>query len=506
MSVIPPLRLRTVQRDLLVAAGVLVPVLVLAVATPAAGFEVDSPSARVALETLRLCVVGVTAGILALPFAQHGSVVRNAFVAALAVIAAASALLGVLPPVLAEVTGEAPIPADRFSPWLASRYLAGLLFVSAGAQWPRLGLRAYVWGALGVFAGATALLVVVTPPAPHLGDPWLLASLELPPLLLFGFGSWLASRLALRSGAPLERWLSLSLLVGVFTQLAAIRQPEALGPVVTTTDLLRVLSTVLLLIGAAAQARQLSRDRVRVVRLQRAELEEREAMVAALSGYVAREEMFRSIVHHELATPVATMRAYAHVLAGASSDDERWRAALSGLVAEAEQLDALIGRVDELRDLEEADFSCTLRPVRALPLLRELARFTTALPGRHQVRIDADDVRVTVDPVRLGQALRNIAANAVRYSPDGGRIDLLGEAVGTDRYRLIVADRGIGLDGHDPGGLLAFAGRGRNVDGTEGAGIGLYIARRIAEAHGGRITMEPNEPTGTRVAIEVARA
>jgi signal transduction histidine kinase len=505
MTVIPPPRPRTVHHELLIGLGALVPLLVLSIA-PATRVAVDSPSGRVALEALRLCVLGGTAGILALPFAQLRSVARNAFVAALAVMAAASLLLGVLPPVLAEVTGRATLAADRFWPWLASRYLAGLLFVSAGAQWPRLSLRTYVAGSLGLFAALTALAAASAPPAPRVGGSWQLISLELPPLLLFGFGAWLASRLAQRSGAPLERWLSLSLLVGVFTQLAAIRQPEVLGPVVTTTDLLRMLSTLLLLIGAAAQTRQLSRERARVVRLQRAELEEREAMVDALSGYVAREEMFRSIVHHELATPVATMRAYAHVLDGTVPGDDRWRQALAGLMAEADQLDALIGRIHELRDLEDADFTCTLRPVRALPLLREVARFATALPGRHQVRVDADDVRVSVDPVRLGQALRNVAANAVRYSPDGGSIDLRGVAVDAERYRLVVADRGIGLDGHDPGALLAFAGRGGNVAGTEGTGIGLYIARRIAEAHGGRITIEPNEPTGAKVAIEVARA
>jgi signal transduction histidine kinase len=69
----------------------------------------------------------------------------------------------------------------------------------------------------------------------------------------------------------------------------------------------------------------------------------------------------------------------------------------------------------------------------------------------------------------------------------------------------VVADQGMGIDADDTATLLAFAGRGRNADGVEGAGIGLYIARRIAEAHKGHIAIEPGEPIGTRVTIEVDR-
>ncbi len=467
---------------------------------PGLQLAVDSPSARVALEALRLCVVGFAALILGLPAEQHPSIARNAFVAALVVIAAASALLGVVPSVAAEILGTTPAGVDRFYPWLASRYIAGLLFVSAGLQWPRLSLRAYVVASLLLLAAAELALFDVTAPRRALG-----ASLEVPPLLLFALGAWLAARRAARSGAPLERWLALALLVGTFTQLQAIRQPEILGSVVTTTDVLRMISTLLLLIGAASQVRQMSRDSVGTVHLQRRDLEERDALVNALGGYVAREEAFRAVVHHELATPVATIRAYAHVLRSAPPADDRWTNALGGIVSEAEQLHALIGRVDELRDLELGAFSCTLRPVRALPLLRDIARFATTLSGQHHVHVRADDLRINADPVRLGQALRNVAANAVRYSPDGGRIDLIGEAVGADRYRLVVVDQGVGVDVDETGAVLAFAGRGRNAAAVEGRGIGLFIARRIAEAHNGHIDIEPNEPIGTRVSIEVER-
>jgi signal transduction histidine kinase len=496
-----------------VVAAVLTAALGLTFVVPSAQIAVDSPSARIAVEMLRLCAVGFAAVILGLPYQQHRSVVRNAFVAALAVIAASSAAVGIVPRVVAEVAGVRWDPELGFYPWLASRYLAGLLFVSAGLEWPRLGLRSFVLVGLGALAVIDGILITADLPT-RLGltagevdtgmDLSWLVSLEIPPLLLFALGAWLAARLAVRSGAPLERWLALSLLVGVFTQIQAIRQPELLDSTVTTTDLLRTLSTVSLLVGAALQVHQLSRNRAAVLRLQRKDLQERDDMVNTLSSYVAREEAFRSVVSHELATPVATIQAYAHVLRR-SRDDQRWRAALDGLVNEAEQLQALIGRVDEMRELEGGDFSCTLRPVRALPLLRDLARFANALPGDHEVVVRAADLRINADPVRLGQALRNVVTNAIRYSPEGGQIEITGEAVDSDRYRIGLADEGVGIAAADGELLVSFAQRGDNVEGIAGSGIGLYVTRRIVDAHGGRLEIAPNEPVGTRVVIEVER-
>jgi signal transduction histidine kinase len=498
-------RQRVVWRGLVATAAVLGLAWLVTLAVPDVRIAVVSPSLRVALETLRLCVVGLTALVLALPHAQQRSVVRSAFVAALTVIAASSALLGVLPNIISESVGTDVPDVEPFYPWLASRYVAGALFVCAGVQWPRARMRVYVTVALAAFILLGTALSASLPPVDDTADGaamWLI-SLELPPLVLFAFGAWLAARHAAADGSALERWLALSLLVGAFTQLQAIRQPEVLGPLVTGTDLLRMISTALLLVGAMAQVRQMSRDRVSVMRMQRHELDQRDVMVRELARYVSREETFRAVVHHELATPVATIRAYAHVLDHAGADDARRRDALVGLLAETSRLHELIGRIDELRALESADLRCNLRPVRALPLLQEVARYIRALPGPHHVEVRAEEARMLADPVRIGQALRNVATNAVRYSPDGGRIAIIGAVVDDDRYHLTVVDEGIGIDPDAVGTLLAYAGRGDNVATIDGAGIGLYVARRIAEAHDGRLTIEPNPPVGTRVTIEV---
>ena len=77
---------RLVTRDMTVVAVALTAVLTITLIDPDAQFAVDSPAARIAIEMLRLCAVGFAAVILGLPYQQHRSVVRNAFVAALAVI------------------------------------------------------------------------------------------------------------------------------------------------------------------------------------------------------------------------------------------------------------------------------------------------------------------------------------------------------------------------------------------------------------------------------------
>jgi signal transduction histidine kinase len=101
-----------------------------------------------------------------------------------------------------------------------------------------------------------------------------------------------------------------------------------------------------------------------------------------------------------------------------------------------------------------------------------------------------------VDPDRIRQALRNLIENAIRHTPQGGRVDVSVETV-DGMYRVAVADTGPGF----PTGFIGRAfdpfvrmdlGRSRRDGGT---GLGLAIVKAITEAHGGSVAAE-NRPTG----------
>ncbi len=96
---------------------------------------------------------------------------------------------------------------------------------------------------------------------------------------------------------------------------------------------------------------------------------------------------------------------------------------------------------------------------------------------------------VIVDPDRLHQALSNLVANALRHTPAGGRITLSAERA-AGGVELVVADTGAGIDAADLPFIFDRFWRGDRARGRGGSGLGLPIARRLVEAHGGAITVD----------------
>lgn len=105
---------------------------------------------------------------------------------------------------------------------------------------------------------------------------------------------------------------------------------------------------------------------------------------------------------------------------------------------------------------------------------------------------------VHADPERIGQVLRNLVGNAGKHTPSGTRIELRARRDGT-RVRIEVADTGPGIPQEDLGRIFEKFGRGRDVEGRRvpGVGLGLYLSRRIIQAHGGTITITSCEGEGS---------
>lgn len=505
--------LRRVQLTTAVVAGTGTLVVAL---VPGVARSISSPDMRVALEVLALCAVLFAAVILSLPADADVRPARNAFVSGLAVLALSNVIFTVWP-----MVAGSRIAIDQglaYYPWLAARYVAGLLFIAAGLERPRLGLATYVACAVGLLAavdfalvavpgelpvpvtivgtGASASIVVTAPLANLL--------LQSVPAVLFAIGAILAGRLHVRSGAPAYLWLSVSLIVQVFAQINELLAPAFLGPVITSADGFRVVAVILLLVAAIHQLAYLYRDRTATVRAQQRDLSSREDLLEELREFAEHEHDFRALVSHELATPLATIRAFAHVLAAETSGDgsERMRSALTGIDAESRRLLELVDRMDELRDLELSAFRCELRPVMLRPILEDAAMFVRGLPGVHPVVLRTTDTRVMADPLRLGQALRSILVNAVRYSPDQAPIVI--EAVRRDRHiGVLVTDAGPGIPASEYQRVQRRYARGTTAEGTEGHGLGLYLAARIAAAHGAPLGIEPAENGGTTIGFEL---
>jgi signal transduction histidine kinase len=113
---------------------------------------------------------------------------------------------------------------------------------------------------------------------------------------------------------------------------------------------------------------------------------------------------------------------------------------------------------------------------------------------RHRVELHANgDLNGYWDEARLQQVLMNLLTNAVKYSPQGGPIQVLIRDDAED-VRVCVRDRGVGLTPQEATHVFERFFRGRSIRQLEGAGLGLYICQSIVTAHGGRIWVESEGP------------
>ncbi|MGZ8563927.1 MAG: sensor histidine kinase [Candidatus Limnocylindria bacterium] len=231
---------------------------------------------------------------------------------------------------------------------------------------------------------------------------------------------------------------------------------------------------------------------------------------------------FVANISHELRTPLASIKLLAETLsAGAVADAET----AAGFTAQIErEVDHLAQLVDELLDLsmiESGESSLKIEPVDPRDVIADVAERIGPVASRLGVTVtvgpDPDEgtgARAAADRGRLGQALLNLAHNAVKYSRPAGEVRL-GWEPSPAGLRFTVADDGIGIsEAHQRRIFERFykVDRSREQGATDpglgggSAGLGLAIVRHIAEAHGGSAGVRSLEGVGSTFWVELPRA
>ncbi len=218
-----------------------------------------------------------------------------------------------------------------------------------------------------------------------------------------------------------------------------------------------------------------------------------------LGAALATQRQFMADASHELRTPVSVVRTAAEVTLGHQTRDEsEYRDALTIV---SEQSARLTRMVEDMLALARADADAY--PVRPEPLYVDdivdaCLTVATVLAEPRLIRITSTlcaDVASEGDDALLRQMLTNLLQNAVQYTPDGGHVHVSLQA---DRHRatIAVADTGCGIPLEERERIFdRFVRLDPARSSGSGAGLGLPIARWIAERHGGVITVEDN-PAG----------
>jgi len=236
-----------------------------------------------------------------------------------------------------------------------------------------------------------------------------------------------------------------------------------------------------------------------------AEVEARLAQMTALDA--ARAELL-SVVTHELRTPLSVVRVYVDLLAEAATAAaggaaEEWRAAASEQLGRLDRLvDSILASVrgEGLTGLSRAPFDAVSAVDETVETLRLLLR-------PHPIRWarPADPMLAVGDEARFRQVLEQLLENESKYAPSADGVSIGVWRIG-DEIQVYVTDDGPGVPIEDWESVfepfVRIEGRGR----SRGSGIGLFAARRLMTAMGGRIFIEPNGYASSRFVVGLPAA
>jgi len=221
------------------------------------------------------------------------------------------------------------------------------------------------------------------------------------------------------------------------------------------------------------------------------------------------KDVFIATVSHELRTPLTTIAGFLELIL--EHRDELDPAVVGWL--------AIIGRNIErqqmvVRDLLAAASSRrTALTITRVPadLGRVAAEAAVALGPEADQKHIVISVRAlptpgVLDPLRLAQVAENLLSNAVRYTPDGGRVAIEARDAG-DMLELIVRDTGVGIEEEDQRRLFDefFRSASARASSIRGVGLGLAVVRSIVDAHGGEVHLESEPGAGTTVTVRIPR-
>ncbi len=206
---------------------------------------------------------------------------------------------------------------------------------------------------------------------------------------------------------------------------------------------------------------------------------------------------------HELRNPIAVVKGFASTFTHSIEklDREQLVTGAQALLRASDRLDALLNSFAEARSVETEDVPLHRTDILLSRLVSDTVEEQSVIAAGHSLSVTIhDDVLLHVDEVRIRQVLTNLISNAVKYSPARAPIEVTASRHG-DKAHIRVKDHGTGIPAEQAEWI--FHKFSRFAEGVAGTGLGLYIARGLARAHGGNLLLSDSNADGCTFLLEL---
>jgi two-component system, OmpR family, heavy metal sensor histidine kinase CusS len=224
-------------------------------------------------------------------------------------------------------------------------------------------------------------------------------------------------------------------------------------------------------------------------------------MLARLENSFTKLSQFSADLAHELRTPISNIRGEAEVALTRPRTLEEYRSVIESIVAECERLSGIVDNLLFLARADSVDRQIERSAFAARPAIEKIAAYYRTIAEERGISIsNKGEGEFYADALLFDRALSNLLDNALRFTPDGGRITIASETK-PDRTELAVEDTGCGIP---PQHLSRVCDRFYRVDSSrssQGTGLGLALVKSITDLHGGTVAVASEVNRGTTVTL-----
>jgi signal transduction histidine kinase len=210
-------------------------------------------------------------------------------------------------------------------------------------------------------------------------------------------------------------------------------------------------------------------------------------------------------VAHDLRTPMTRLRGIAELALQSEEEGGLLREALVNCMEESERILSMVNTLLDISEAETGTMHLTLDTVNVSELIDQVVELYCYVAEAKQIGVSASaprELSLTADRNRMLQVLANLLDNAIKYTPNGGRVDIVACSRGQEVI-ITVSDTGIGIPPEERARIWDRLFRGDKSRSQHGLGLGLSLVKAIAQAHQGYVELSTDIACGSQFALHL---